>query len=171
MRAVCFAGLFLAGFAGAQTVDSGALVRTDNGRTEVRLAGGAMVALAENSAVRVIGNRLTILTGSVVVITGAADAVVDCEDSVQLAGSGVYRFDKLASPRSTSDTPCRFRVYAGTAKVELATLTAAMKSGQQMNMERACGDMIPTFPFDPAPLDELDRWSRARAAAVPEQEQ
>jgi hypothetical protein len=48
----------------------------------------------------------------------------------------------------------------GAAAVPLASVIAALRSGQSMTLDPSCGDMIPVLNFSPDGLDDFDRWSR-----------
>jgi hypothetical protein len=92
--------------------------------------------------------------------------LVVCEDTVTLSDSGVFRLDIHPIPESQyahTENACGFKVYKGSAKVQLATLTAVLTSGMTMHLNRRGGDMIPTQEFDIGDIDGFDRWSRERA--------
>jgi hypothetical protein len=154
------------------TLAERSVVRTEDGRTEIRLRSGALF-LGENSSIRVIDNRpynfnrLEMLNGSAVVTTGAGSGLVACEDAVTLSDFGVFRLDLHPLPGSQyAENDCRLRVYKGAAAVQLATVTAVLTSGKTMHLNRRCGDMIPTQEFDIEDIDGLDHWSRQRAGAA-----
>jgi len=158
----------IAATSSAVTLADSATIRTGTGRAVVALKRGGMLALNGQSAVRVLSNgsynfnRIELLQGSAVVITGTTAPVVSCRSNTHLSSGGTFRFDmQPAEPNGT--TTCRFRVYDGAAAVPLATLTAALRSGQAMKLDPACGDMIPTTTFSPGELEEFDRWSRQMA--------
>ena len=146
----------------------GAVLRTAAAsRAEIRIRGGVLY-VGENSSVRVSDNRpynfnqLQILAGSAVLVTGKGSGVlVMCEDAVKVSDDGVFRFDLSGLPQSRyGENECRFRVYKGAASVQLVTTPVVLTSGKAMQLNRRCGDMIPTQDFNTEESDDLDRWSR-----------
>ena len=151
----------------------GSVVRTGEGsRIEIRMRGGVLY-VGENSSVRVFENRpynfnrLEVLNGSAVLMTDSdGSALAVCEDTVKLSDAGVFRFDLRSIPESHyGENDCRFRVYKGAASVQLPTVPVVLTSGKTMHLNRRCGDMIPTQPFNTEDKDALDRWSRERTGA------
>ena len=145
------------------TVLLNSVVRTEDGRAEIRMANSTLV-LSENSSVRIIGDRTQILNGAAVIRTGKDAAAMLCEDSVTLSPSGTFRVE--LHPLATSqygENECRFKVYEGSAIVQLASLTASLSSGQRMDLNRRCGDMIPSVAFSVNDPDALvDRARNAK---------
>jgi len=144
------------------------VVRTEQGRAEVGLDGGAVLFVGERSAVRssydqvLKTSRTEVLAGSAILRTGGDRVAMECEDKVTLSEFGIYRFDFNPSvPRSIDDV-CSFKVFGGAATVRLATLSTILKAGTRMGLNRHCGDMIPTYDFDTGPRDAFDRWSLDR---------
>jgi hypothetical protein len=164
-------------FVDGQMVDSttgpvplrkGFLVRTEDGRAEVTLDGGTILFLGNHSSVREIDDRfsdpqgLEMLSGSAVLWTRGAKAAMQCEDRVTLFEFGIFRFDFNPSVPRNIDDVCSFKVFGGTAWVYLASLRSSLAEGKRMGLNRHCGDMLPTYDFDTAARDDMDRWSLAR---------
>ena len=145
-------------------LQSASVVRTEDGRAEVLLAGGALF-LGENSSARVIKNNpynfysIEVITGSAVVRTVTLGSQVVCEDTVGLSPTGLFRIDVLPAGAPV-DLHCRFRVFDGAASVQLRSVADVLTTGQTMSLNKHCGDMIPLNRFDLNDLDSLDRWSR-----------
>ena len=74
----------------------------------------------------------------------------DANRKLRTAQQGAKALDSLPLLYILGDT--------GSAKT-----TTVLKSGQMMNLNSRCGDMIPAARFDPADIDTLDRWRRNRA--------
>jgi hypothetical protein len=146
------------------------VLRTEQGRAEVRLRGGTLY-VGENSSVRIIDNRpynfnhLELLRGSAIVETGAARGEIVCETPVALSDTGIFQFDLRPVPGSPSgEKICQLRVYKGAAAAQLESLTAVLRSSETMPLNRKCGDHVPTEEFNSAETDDLHRWSRERAS-------
>jgi hypothetical protein len=153
---------------GGLVVGDSAFIRTVGGRAVVALKRGGVVALNEHTLVRVLANggynfnRIEVVEGTAVVISGTSTPLVTCRSDAQLSSAGVFRFD--VQPTRTGDlATCRFRVYDGAAAVPLISVISALRSGQAMTLDPACGDMIPTMTFAPDQMDDFDRWSRQQA--------
>lgn len=149
-------------------VGDSAFIRTVGGRAVVALKRGGVIALNEHTLVRVLANagynfnRIEVVEGTAVVISGTSTPLVTCRTDAQLSSAGVFRFD--VQPTRTGDlATCRFRVYDGAAAVPLASVISALRSGQTMTLDPTCGDHIPTVPFVPDQMDDFDRWSRQQA--------
>jgi FecR protein len=140
------------------------LLSTGEGRAELILGPGVTLRLSENSSLRTVSNatgapRIEILTGSAFIVADGipkdSRITVVCEDAVTLSNPGAYRFD--ANPTWASpDKVCRLKTYKGAADVRLATVNVLVKSGETINLSRACQDMIPTNEFDINDADRLD---------------
>jgi hypothetical protein len=149
-------------------VGDSAFIRTVGGRAVVALKRGGVIALNEHTLVRVLANagynfnRIEVVEGTAVVISGTSTPLVTCRSDAQLSSAGVFRFD--VQPTRTGDlATCRFRVYDGAAAVPLASVISPLRSGQTMTLDPTCGDHIPTVPFVPDQMDDFDRWSRQQA--------
>src|SRR5579863_4214883 len=101
-------------------IKENAVVRTEEGRTEVLLTPGTVLHLGENSSFRLITNRLIdtrleLLTGSAVLdveeIAKDTSVTVVCKDgAIVMSKAGHYRFDA---------EPARIKVFAGIADVQM----------------------------------------------------
>ena len=153
---------------GASEFRDSAIIRTAEGRAVVALKRGGALALNGHTQVRVLANgvynfnRIEVIEGTAVLISGTSTPAVSCRNDVQLSLAGAFRFDVQASPPDGRAT-CRFRVYDGAAAVTLVSLVLALRSGEAIVLDPTCGDMIPTTTFATNQLDAFDRWSRERA--------
>jgi hypothetical protein len=142
------------------------LVRTANGRAQIRFGSGDTLFLGENSSIRVTHNAATvsdepeILTGSAVVITSGVGPAIPCVKSVQLSDAGIFRFDVH---RVGGENFCRLKVYKGAATAQMLSFTWVLTTGKTIDLNRTCGDMTPRDEFDVESMDALDRWTRQRA--------
>jgi hypothetical protein len=136
------------------------IMRSEDGRAEVLLSPSVTVRLGENGSFRTIHNgpgdiRIEVLTGPVVVLTGevAKDdkITVVCEDAVTLSSLGAYRFDNRHY-EDIGQNFCGFKVYKGTAEVQLQSLKILLDRGRVMDLNRGCGDHIQVNKFE---MDEL----------------
>lgn len=138
----------------------GAELKTGDGRAEVLLTPGTVLRLAENSAVRLLSNklsdtRLEFLSGSVML--EAAEFVKENVVSLRYQGNdlslrknGLYRIDSA---------PAQLSVYAGEVLVEAADQTATVKEGKRLPF----GSVFATERFDPKTGDSFYRWTKRRA--------
>ena len=145
------------------------VVRTEDGRAEIRLSGGISLFLGEGAAVKRVPSSTSsfsgfeMLRGSAAVTTGEVGVVATCSNEVILSDFGLYRFDVIPLPElPTSEKVCGFRVYEGAAAVKLATVVSVMTPGNFMGLNLRCGDLTPIQIFDPKRTDTLDDWSRQR---------
>ena len=138
-------------------IDSSSLIRTEIGRAKVELHDGRSVFLNTNSTVRIVGDRLEIVAGSVVISSHDVGGEVTCQNSVRLSGQGRFRFTVEPEPDPTN-TQCRLNVAGGSATVQLVTAVQVLRTGHTMSLHRRCGDMIPHGTFDSTNIDEFDRW-------------
>jgi len=145
------------------------VVRTEEGRAEILLAGGVSLFLGENSAVKRVPSgpynfsRFEPLSGSTVVTTGEMGAATKCENDVKLSDFGHYRFDVLRMPsQPTGEKHCGLKVYEGAAAVQLASVISVMTPGKFMSLNLGCGDMIPLQKFNIEYTDSLDKWMSER---------
>ena len=145
-------------------------VRTEDGRAEIRLAGGVYLFLGQNAAAKRVPSspynfsRFEMLSGSAVVSTGEMSSVATCSNEVTLSDSGLYRFDVILLPElPTNEKLCGLRVYEGAAAVKLETVVSVVTAGKSTGLNLRCGDRT-TLPqkFDPEHTDALYDWSRQR---------
>jgi hypothetical protein len=138
-------------------------MRTEDGRAEVLLTPGVFLRVGENSAIRMINNRLIdtrveFVSGSAIVeaddiLKDNAVAIVYKDYIVSLRKKGLYRFE--------SD-PAQVRVYDGEALVQLGEKSIEVKDGKMLSFG---GDMA-VAKFDNKEGDSLFRWTRRRAEYV-----
>jgi hypothetical protein len=146
------------------------VVRTEDGRAEILLAGGVSLFLGGNTAFKLLPNspydfsRFELLNGSAVVVTGEwGQSLVKCENEVTLSELGIYRFDVIPVPElSTREKVCGFKVYEGAAAVQLPGFISVPTRGKFMSLSLGCGDRIPLQKFSIEETDSLDDWSRQR---------
>ena len=117
------------------------VVRTEDGRAEIRLAAGISLFLGEGAAVKRVPSGTSsfsgfeMLRGSAVVTTGERGVVATCSNEVILSDSGLYRFDVIPLPElPSSEKLCGLRVYEGAAAVKLATVVSVMTPGKFMSL-------------------------------------
>jgi len=136
-------------------------VRTEEGRVEILLTPGVFLRLGENSAIRLVTNRLIdtrveFLTGSALVeadelLKDNGVTMVYKDYAIQLQKKGVYRFD--------SDPPA-MRVYEGEVLAQFNGQNEEIKGGRMLEMNGA----MATAHFDKdKEADELYLWSRKRS--------
>jgi hypothetical protein len=140
-------------------------LRTEDGRAEVLLNPGVFLRLAENSAVRMVANKLSdtkveFLSGSALIESSRELAqkenfvtILYKGSAAHLRKSGIYRFD--------SD-PAQFRVYSGEAEVESGSNVLIVRTGKLVSLD----GLVAVEKFDPKDGDELSRWSQRRAEYV-----
>ena len=147
-------------------------IRTDAGRAVVTLKRGGVLALGDHASVTVRANsglnfnRIDVLAGSAVLISGQSSPLLTCGTDVRLSSMGVFRFDLLTPERVDGSGRCDFRVYEGAGSTQGASLPYVLRSGQRMTLNRRAGDMIPVLTLSPAEQDEFDRWSQQQAQAL-----
>ena len=152
------------------TLPDASVLRTATGRAIVRLSRGAVVAVDNNTQIRIHrnhpynSNRIEILEGTAIVMSGSQAPLVSCQDEARLSTGGIFRFD-VQRPYANGRA-CRLRVFEGAAAVQLVTVITALRDGESMDLDPRCGDMIGTSRFTRETLDDFDEWSRQRAALV-----
>ncbi|MCL4402539.1 MAG: hypothetical protein M1436_07760 [Acidobacteria bacterium] len=160
-------------FLGAQQVDTkignfpqvkeNEQLKTEQGRAEVLLTPGVFLRLGENSAFRMITNRLIdtrleFLSGSMIlevddILKDNSVTIVDKDATIHLQKKGLYRFDS---------EPAQLRVYDGEVAVVSGDKTIEVKEGKALSLD---GEMAVT-KFDKETGDALNRWSRRRGEYV-----
>src|SRR6266478_4195236 len=140
-------------------------LRTEDGRAEVLLNPGVFLRLAENSAVRMVANKLSdtkveFLSGSALIESSRELSQKENFVSILYKGaathlrkSGIYRFDS---------EPAQFRVYSGEAEVETGSNVLIVKTGKLVSLD----GLVAVEKFNPKDGDELSRWSERRAEYV-----
>lgn len=137
-----------------------AQLRTEEGRAEMLLTPGVVLRLGENSAVRMISNRLIdtrleFLSGAALIeaddlLKDNAVTIAYKENTVHLLKKGLYRFD---------GEPATLRIYSGEADIESpGQQHLVVKDGKLVHLD---GDMA-LEKFDNKVTDALYRWSKRR---------
>ena len=139
-------------------------VRTEQGRVEVLLTPGVFLRLGENSAIRMITNRLIdtrvdFLSGEALVeadeiLKDNGITIVYKDYAVQLQKKGVYRFD--------SET-AKLRVYDGEALVQAGDKMQEVKDGHALTMDGG----LQLVSFDKKKdVDDLYLWGAHRSEYI-----
>jgi hypothetical protein len=140
-------------------------LRAEDGRAEVLLNPGVFLRLSENSAIRMVSNKLSdsqveFLAGSAMV--EASSQLAQKENSVailykgatvRLRKSGIYRFN--------SD-PAQLRVYSGEAEVAGESNSLTVKSSHLVALD----SLVAVEKFDAKDGDALSRWSERRGEYI-----
>ena len=137
-------------------------LKTGAGRAEVLLTPGVFLRVGENSAFRMITNRLIdtrleFQSGSAVVEADDIGkdnsvTVVSGDATVHPLKAGIYRFDSAAN---------ELRVFNGVAEVTSGEKTVQVKEGHRIAL-----DTMSVQSFDKSANDALNRWSERRSASV-----
>jgi hypothetical protein len=146
-------------------IKENAQVRTEDGRVEILLTPGVFLRMGENSAIRMVTNRLidtrleflsgTALVEAAELLKDNAVTMVYKDYAVQLQKKGIYRFDS---------EPAALRVYDGAAVVQLNGQTEEVKEGRMLAMD---GDLkLAKFDKNKDDLDELYRWAHRRSEYI-----
>jgi len=140
-------------------------LRSEDGRAEVLLNPGAFLRLGENSAVRMVSDKLSdsrieFVSGSMVIEADNGEekgadivTVLYHNASVRLRKGGIYRFDS---------EPAQVRVYSGEVEVANGTNTLVAKGGKLVALDTN----VSVEKFDSKDNDALGRWSRRRAEYI-----
>lgn len=142
------------------------VLRTGRGRAEVLLTPGVFLRIAENSAVRMLDNRLAstrleFLEGSAMVetedpkvsVTNAPVTIIHNGFELRLAKQGLVEIN--------SD-PAEVRVYKGQAEVSSSTDRIKVLEGKLAPLT----PVLTTEKFDPKTGDDLYLWSRDRSESL-----
>lgn len=136
------------------------LLTTQDGRAEVLLSPGVFLRLGENSAVRLLSDRLTdnrleFVNGSILV--EAADLLKDQtiaityqNANISLLHNGLYRVDS---------EPAQLWVYDGEAQVEQGGQSQVVKKARRLPLN----GVSVAEKFDSKTGDALYRWAKRRA--------
>ena len=148
------------GFNQFADMKANSILKTGYGRVEVLLAPGVFLRMGEDSAIRMISNKLEdtkleLLNGSVVL--EAAELLKENSVSIRFGDStvtpvknGLYRIDSK---------PAELRVFEGRADVVLGDKTMVAKKSALVPLT---GELV-AGKFDTDNTDPLDRWSARRA--------
>lgn len=138
-------------------------LRTEAGRAEVLLTPGVFLRVGENSAVRMIDNRLS--ATRIELLSG--EAVVESDDPMkENAVTLVYGDYEIQVRKNSVFTvqaqPAQLRVYNGEAAVVYQGDLVTAKAGHLLPFSAA----LAMEKFDNKEGDELTRWSRRRSEYV-----
>jgi hypothetical protein len=141
-------------------IKEGDQLRTGEGRAEVLLTPGVFLRMAENSAIRMISNRLIdtrveVLKGSVLI--ECAEVMKDNTNTFAM-GDATFEIRKKGLLRLDADATLA-SVYAGEALVSRGTDTLTLKEGRQTTL---AGVLSPER-FDNKTGDAFYRWASRRA--------
>ncbi len=146
-----------------QSLSNGKELATFEGRAEMLLGPGQFVRLNENSAVRMVSNKLDstrvdLLKGSILVEMVDADKNAPVTigfggNTIELRKAGLYRID-------ASDA--RLRVFEGEAVVMANGQTVTAKKSKEISM----GAVLAQNGFDASAGDEFTRWAQRRAGYI-----
>jgi hypothetical protein len=140
------------------------VLRTEAGRAEILLTPGVFLRVGENSAVKMIDNRLS--DTRVELIKG--HAMVECDDpmkenAVTLIYGDYQVHVRKSSLMEFSSDPAALKVFHGEAEVDLNGTVSVVKAGKLVPFTQA----LAQERFDPkAESDDLTRWSQERSEAV-----
>jgi hypothetical protein len=140
------------------------VLRTEAGRAEVLLTPGVFLRIGENSAIKMIDNRLS--DTRVELLKGSA--MVECDDPMKENAVTMIYGDFQVHVRKTSvmefaSNPAELKVFHGEAEVELNGTVSVVKAGKAMPFTQAMAQEH----FDAKTAgDELSRWSQERSEAV-----
>lgn len=147
-------------FANFPAVSRQSELRTEEGRAEVLLGPGVFLRMGENSAFKMVSDRISdtqleFLEGAMVIECAQfgkdeSVAITYKDARVTLEKNGVYRFD---------DQPPRLMVYDGEAKVMLGGQAQIVRKSRTLALE---GEAV-AEKFDSKAGDALFRWAGRRA--------
>jgi len=142
------------------TLGENAVLSTQEGRAEMLLNPGVFLRLSENSAVKMITNRLIdtrleLLQGSAVVEADQISkdnhvTLVANDAAIAVTKAGVYRVDA---------EPAGLKVFSGDAQVQRGDQYVSVTSGKMLNLADATASVQ---KFDTNDTDTLDHWSQRR---------
>jgi hypothetical protein len=146
------------------------VLRTARGRAEVLLTPGVFLRVGENSAVRMLDNRLA--STRVELVSGSATLETDAQpgDNGKYKNSAVTVIFKSYAIEPVKDglleitaDPAQVRVFKGEAKVQAGDNRATVKDGREVFLTAA----LTTEKFDEkTAADDNYIWARDRSAVV-----
>ncbi len=147
-------------------IKENSVLRTAQGRAEILLTPGVYLRVGENSAVKMLDNRLMstrveFLSGSAVVesddpeisVKDPAVTIVYKDYEIQPLKYGIFEM--------TSD-PSQIKVYKGQATVFAGGTRATIHEGREAGFSAA----LVTEKFDEKQVDDLYLWARDRSGAL-----
>ena len=148
-------------FAEFPNLRPGSILETEAGRVEMLLTPGAVFRMSEDSAVKMISDRLSdtrleVTEGSAMIevmeiLEGNAVTVVLNDTIIQPLKKGIYRIDA---------DPAQLRVYDGKAQITRGDEVLIAKKGKVVEL----GAFLVATKFDPKTGDPLYRWSARRSS-------
>ncbi len=142
------------------------VLRTAQGRAEVLLTPGVFLRVGENSAVKLLDNRL--ISTRVELLSGTAmlesdDPQLSIKDSPVTMVYKDYQIQMLKhGVLEMSTDPAALKVFKGEALVNTADVRATVKEGRQMPFSAA----LLTEKFDDKVGDDLYLWTRDRSQSL-----
>lgn len=148
-------------FAEFPNLEENSVLRTELGRVEMLLTPGVIVRLGEDSALKMLSNRLTdtrleFLEGSALV---EAMEILDDNAITLLYKGAAISIEKPGLYRLDSD-PAQLRVYKGKATVTKSDEVLTAKGGRLVEL----GEFLVATKFDAKDGDSLYRWSSRRSS-------
>jgi hypothetical protein len=142
------------------------VLRTGQGRAEVLLTPGVFLRIGENSAVRMLDNRLIstrveVLSGSVMVESDDPQMTIKDSPVSLIYKDYEIRLIKHGLAEITSD-PAQMKVYKGEAVVNTANDRATVKEGRELSFSAA----LVTEAFNEKAGDDLYLWTRDRSQSI-----
>jgi hypothetical protein len=139
------------------------VLRTEEGRAEVLLTPGAFLRMGENSAFRLVSNKLE--DTQVELVSGAVlvELAELLEDNAVTFRYRDYSFTPQKAGLFRLDAePGRLRVYDGVVAVTAGGTETKVKRGKEMLLD----GNTELAKFDPEVGDPLYRWSKRRAGYI-----
>ncbi len=138
-------------------------LRTEQGRVEILLTPGVFLRVGENSAVRLLDNRLSATRVELV----SGQAVVESDDPMKENAVTLVFGDYEVRVRKSSvfameGSPAQLKVYHGEASVAYQGNMVSVKAGRLLPFTAA----LAMEKFDAKEGDALTRWSRRRSEYV-----
>lgn len=142
------------------------VLRTAQGRAEVLLTPGVFLRIGENTAIKMLDNRL--LSTRVEILSGTA--VVESDDpQMSIKDSPVSLIYKDYEIRMVkhglleiSSDPAQMKVYKGETVVTTASDRATVREGRLLSFSAA----LPTEAFNEKVGDDLYIWARDRSQSI-----
>jgi hypothetical protein len=147
-------------------IKENSILRTAQGRAEILLTPGVYLRVGENSAIKMLDNRL--LSTRVEFLSGTA--LVESDDpevSVKDPAVTIVYKDYQVQPLKygifeLSSDPSQMKVFKGTANVTAGTIKQVIKEGRLVSFSAA----LVSEKFDEKQADDLYLWARDRSGAL-----
>jgi len=145
-------------------VKENAILRTEEGRSEVLLTLGVILRTGDNGSFKMLTNRLIdtrleLLSGSHIVEAAEIQkdnnlTIVAKDATVVITKRGLYRFDLDQS---------RIKVFEGVLGVQMNGQSVLVGAGKMVDIAGATASVE---KFDKESTDSLDHWARGRAELI-----